>query len=108
MSVREKVVQAKSLGKSYGAVTALDNISFEIGRGEIVGFAGDNGAGKSTLMKMVSGDVTPTTGELLITTKLRIICQRNTLKNSGFQWSTKILLFATISRSLRIYFWAGK
>ena len=48
MSVRENVVQAKSLGKSYGAVTALDDISFEIGPGEIVGFAGDNGAGKST------------------------------------------------------------
>ena len=46
MSVRENVIRAKNLGKSYGAVTALDDISFEIGQGEIVGFAGDNGAGK--------------------------------------------------------------
>ena len=69
MSVRENVVQAKKLGKSYGAVTALDDISFKIGQGEIIGFAGDNGAGKSTLMKMVAGDVTPTTGELLVNNK---------------------------------------
>ena len=70
MSMRKNVVQAENLGKSYGAVTALDNISFEIGQGEIVGFAGDNGAGKSTLMKMVAGDVTPTSGELLINNQI--------------------------------------
>ena len=62
----EAVIEARALGKRYGAVTALDNVSFRINPGEIVGFAGDNGAGKSTLMRMVAGDLLPTSGELLV------------------------------------------
>ena len=64
-------VEARSLAKSYGAVQAISDATFTIGRGEIVGFAGDNGAGKSTLMKMIAGSVVATRGELLIDGKDR-------------------------------------
>src|SRR4051794_8415933 len=53
---------ARSLGKRYGAVTAVHDISFAIRPGEILGVLGPNGAGKSTIVKMVTGLVDPTRG----------------------------------------------
>ncbi len=47
-------------------IKAVDNISFTIDKGEIVGFIGPNGAGKSTTIKMMSGILTPTSGEIAI------------------------------------------
>lgn len=52
----------KNLSKIYGSQKAVDNISFEIPKGQIVGFLGPNGAGKSTTMKMISGYLPPTSG----------------------------------------------
>ena len=47
-------IEVKNISKSYGAQKALDNISFAVKKGEIVGFLGPNGAGKSTLMKILT------------------------------------------------------
>ncbi len=47
-------IEVKNISKSYGAQKALDNISFSVNKGEIVGFLGPNGAGKSTLMKILT------------------------------------------------------
>ena len=55
-------IKVASLTKIYGTQKAVDNISFEIKKGEIVGFLGPNGAGKSTTMKMVTGYLPPTAG----------------------------------------------
>ena len=52
--------------KLYGAQKALDNISFEVKTGEIVGFLGPNGAGKSTLMKIITGFIPATSGNVLV------------------------------------------
>lgn len=48
-------IQVENLLKKYGEQKAVDNISFSIDKGEIVGFLGPNGAGKSTTMKIVTG-----------------------------------------------------
>lgn len=52
--------------KSYGALTALENGSFTVGRGEVVCLLGDNGAGKSTLVKIISGAVEPDSGGMTL------------------------------------------
>jgi ABC-2 type transport system ATP-binding protein len=57
-------ITVKGLTKIYGAQKAVDNISFSIGQGEIVGFLGPNGAGKSTTMKMITGYLEPNAGEI--------------------------------------------
>ncbi len=56
-------LQLKSLTKIYGSQRAVNNISFEIGEGEIVGFLGPNGAGKSTTMKIATAFLPPSSGE---------------------------------------------
>jgi ABC-2 type transport system ATP-binding protein len=54
------------LVKAYGGVTAVNDISFSVGRGEIVGFLGPNGAGKSTTMRILTGYLPATSGEVEI------------------------------------------
>lgn len=56
------MIKVENLTKRYGAATAVDGISFEVEKGEIVGFLGPNGAGKSTTMKMLSCYLPPTSG----------------------------------------------
>jgi len=58
-----KVIVAKSLTKKFGNFTAVDNISFEVEKGEIFGFLGANGAGKTTAMRMLCGLSIPTSGK---------------------------------------------
>ena len=59
----EKVIIAEQLTKKFGNFTAVDNISFEVERGEIFGFLGANGAGKTTAMRMLCGLSIPTSGK---------------------------------------------
>ena len=54
------------LTKKYGRITAVDDISFEVQQGEIVGYLGPNGAGKSTTLKMLVGLLQPTSGEISV------------------------------------------
>jgi len=56
-------IEVQNVSKNYGAQKALDNVSFTIKKGEIVGFLGPNGAGKSTLMKILTTYITATEGE---------------------------------------------
>jgi ABC-2 type transport system ATP-binding protein len=62
-------IKAKELVKYYGTQKALDNVSFEVKPGEIVGFIGPNGAGKSTAMKILTGYMMPNSGEAWINGK---------------------------------------
>jgi len=59
-------ISVKNISKLYGAQKALDNISFEIKEGEIVGLLGPNGAGKSTMMKIITCFIPPTSGEVFV------------------------------------------
>lgn len=56
------MIYASDLSKSFGSFRALDKISFEVNRGEIVGFLGPNGAGKSTTMRILTCFISPTSG----------------------------------------------
>jgi len=60
------VIEARGLTKRYGDVVAVDDVSFQIGKGEVVGFLGPNGAGKTTTMRMLTGFVPPTDGTAVI------------------------------------------
>lgn len=60
------MIEVKSLGKSYGAIKAVNDLSFTVEAGQVLGFLGPNGAGKSTTMKMLTGFLTPTSGSVLI------------------------------------------
>jgi ABC-2 type transport system ATP-binding protein len=62
----EPLVEVKDLVKYYGDRLAVDNISFEVGRGEILGFLGPNGAGKTTTMRIITGYMPPTRGEVKV------------------------------------------
>ena len=61
MSIR--MIEINNLVKNYGTKFAVDDISFKIGKGEIVGFLGPNGAGKSTTMNILTGYLSSTSGE---------------------------------------------
>lgn len=60
------MIEVKNVTKKYGKVVAVDNISFTINEGEIVGLLGPNGAGKSTTMNMITGFIEQTEGEIVI------------------------------------------
>src|SRR5262245_1628230 len=58
--VTQPMIRIDGLTKSYGATQALRGVTFEVPRGQVVGFLGPNGAGKSTTMRILAGYVTPT------------------------------------------------
>lgn len=60
------LIQIEGLTKRFGSFTAVDNVSFTVRRGEVLGFLGPNGAGKSTTMRMLAGFMTPTAGRASI------------------------------------------
>jgi ABC-2 type transport system ATP-binding protein len=62
----EMKIEARQLCKNYGSLVAVDQLSFEVGAGEVLGFLGPNGAGKSTTMKMLTGFLAPSSGTALI------------------------------------------
>ena len=62
MSKKETMIEVKDLTKTYGGIRALDGVSFEVRRGEVLGFLGPNGAGKTTTMKILTCFIAPTSG----------------------------------------------
>ena len=60
------MIEIRNLTKHFGTLTAVRDVSFSVGKGEVLGFLGPNGAGKSTTMKMVTGFLTPSSGTALV------------------------------------------
>lgn len=60
------LLSAKALSRYYGSHRAVHNVSFDINKGEVLGFLGPNGAGKSTTMQMLTGNLAPNNGEIII------------------------------------------
>src|SRR5688572_3830170 len=59
------LLELRNIRKSFGAIEALRDVSFSVDRGEVVALLGDNGAGKSTLVKMISGGLAPSSGDIM-------------------------------------------
>jgi ABC-2 type transport system ATP-binding protein len=60
------LLDIRNLTKRFGPITAVDDLSFSVDRGEVLGFLGPNGAGKSTTMKIVTGYLPPTSGSVTV------------------------------------------
>ena len=60
------MIEVRNVTKKYGSFVAVNNISFDINQGEIVGFLGPNGAGKTTTMNMITGYIEPTQGKIIV------------------------------------------
>src|SRR5258708_17270356 len=60
------MIEVKNLSKAYAGFRAVENISYQVDRGEIVGFLGPNGAGKTTTMRVLAGYHPPTDGEVKV------------------------------------------
>ncbi|MFJ5760635.1 sugar ABC transporter ATP-binding protein [Neobacillus sp. NPDC093182] len=73
--MRRVLLSAKEIDKSYGTTKVLENVSFELYENEILGLVGENGAGKSTLLKILSGVISPDSGQ--------IQCEGETVKFSN-------------------------
>ena len=64
------VLEVSNLRKSFGGITAVDGVSFEVREGEILGIIGPNGSGKSTLFNCILGQLQPTEGEVRVDGKM--------------------------------------
>ncbi len=62
----DSMIEVRHLTRRFGSVTAVDDVSFAVRRGEVLGFLGPNGAGKSTTMKVITGFLAPTSGTAIV------------------------------------------
>jgi ABC-2 type transport system ATP-binding protein len=102
----EPVVKVEKLSKKFGEFIATNAISFEVNKGEIFGFLGANGAGKTTAMRMLSGLLTPSSGQAFVagfdvTTQAELV-----KKNIGYM-SQKFSLYEDLTIQENIEFYGG-
>lgn len=81
--MQEKVLSVHKLNKYYGDFHAVKDVSFEVLKGEIVGFIGPNGAGKTTVMKCINSLLIPTSGTVLVCDNDIVIDRNNALLNQA-------------------------
>jgi len=103
---KEAVISSENLTKKFGSFTAVDHISFEVGKGEIFGFLGANGAGKTTAMKMFCGLLKPT-GGIGYVAGLDIYKDTEKIKKRIGYMSQKFSLYEDLTVNENIQFYAG-
>jgi ABC-2 type transport system ATP-binding protein len=101
-----KVIEVEKLTRAFGQFKAVDNITFDVKRGEIFGFLGANGAGKTTAMKMLTGILEPTSGSGKVA-GFDIKTQRNKLKYKIGYMSQKFSLYEDLTLKENIRFYGG-
>lgn len=104
MEDRDKAISVAGLTKRFGSFTAVDHITFDVGRGEIFGFLGANGAGKTTAMRMLCGLSVPTSGTGRVA-GYDIISQPEEVKRHIGYMSQKFSLYGelTVKENLRLF-----
>ncbi|MDF9798277.1 ABC-2 type transport system ATP-binding protein [Catalinimonas alkaloidigena] len=98
------VIEAQQLSRHFGSFKAVDQISFEVKRGEIFGFLGANGAGKTTAMRMLTGLLSPSAGEAKVAGFDVYKASEKIKQNIGYM-SQKFSLYEdlTIAENIRFY-----
>ena len=99
-------ITVNNLTKKFGDFTAVDNISFDVSRGEIFGFLGANGAGKTTAMRMLCGLLTPTSGKAMVA-GFDVYKQTENIKRNIGYMSQKFSLYEDLTIKENIRFYAG-
>ena len=104
MENRDNAISVAGLTKRFGSFTAVDHITFDVGRGEIFGFLGANGAGKTTAMRMLCGLSVPTSGTGHVA-GYDIISQPEEVKRHIGYMSQKFSLYGelTVKENLRLF-----
>jgi len=98
------IIRAENLTRKFGDFTAVDHISFEVGRGEIFGFLGANGAGKTTAIRMLTGLLAPTEGTASVA-GLDVEKKAEQIKKEIGYMSQKFSLYEdlTVRENIRLY-----
>ncbi len=99
-------VQVDQITKMFGQFTAVDQISFEVAKGEIFGFLGPNGAGKSTTIRMLCGILAPTSGRALVAGS-DVAKEPDLVKRNIGYMSQKFSLYEDLTVLENIEFYAG-
>ena len=102
----DKAIVVKNLSRHFGDFKAVDNISFEVNRGEIFGFLGPNGAGKSTTIRMLNGLLLPTSGEGRVG-GFDIIRQNEQIKSHIGYMSQRFSLYEDLTAAENLDFFGG-
>jgi ABC-2 type transport system ATP-binding protein len=106
MAIKELSVDVQNLVKCFGDFCAVDNVSFQVNRGEIFGFLGPNGAGKSTTIRMLCGLLAPTSGKAHVG-GFDVANQAETLRNHIGYMSQKFSLYDDLTVEENINFFSG-
>lgn len=99
-------ITAEKLSKRFGDFTAVDQITFEVGQGEVFGFLGANGAGKTTAIRMLNGLLRPSSGQARVA-GLDIYRQAEQIKQRIGYMSQKFSLYEDLSVRENIQFYGG-
>ena len=102
----EPVVKVENLSKKFGKFIATNAISFEVNKGEIFGFLGANGAGKTTAMRMLSGLLTPSSGQAFVAS-FDVATQAELVKKNIGYMSQKFSLYEDLTIQENIEFYGG-
>lgn len=102
----EKVIEVEQLSKTFGSFKAVDQISFDVKKGEIFGFLGANGAGKTTAIKMLTGILSSSSGTAKVA-GFDINKQRNKLKENIGYMSQKFSLYEDLTLKENVKFYGG-
>lgn len=99
-----KIIEVHNLVKKFGAFVANDNLTFDVGKGEIFGFLGANGAGKTTAMKILCGLSRPTSGQVVVAGHDVSLHPEKVKRSIGYM-SQKFSLYEdlTVVENLRLY-----
>jgi ABC-2 type transport system ATP-binding protein len=101
-----KAIVVRNLSRSFDSFKAVDNISFEVNRGEIFGFLGPNGAGKSTTIRMLNGLLLPTSGEGQVG-GFDIIRENRQIKDNIGYMSQRFSLYEDLTAEENLNFFGG-